>query len=171
MGPDEVRRTYLAHFSHGFVVLAEQADGEAFGVLAARMQHEPPLLHLCDAFVARSQRRKGVLRAMIALTLPSRLGSLPCVRMPGTRPAPATRPAFARAAASCHVSRGAQGALVATRTRPSGSESDLRPRPAESSLSAQSEKVRSSILARGPWIPPNPPFDNAATTLLPHVAL
>lgn len=70
LGPDEVRRAYLAHLSHGFVALAEQADGEAFGVLAARMQHEPPLLHLCDAFVARSQRRKGVLRAMIALTLP-----------------------------------------------------------------------------------------------------
>lgn len=70
LGPDEVRRAYLGHLTHGFVVLAEQDDGEAFGLLAARMQHEPPLLHLFDAFVARSKRRQGVLRAMIALTLP-----------------------------------------------------------------------------------------------------
>ncbi|GDX79386.1 hypothetical protein LBMAG42_11970 [Deltaproteobacteria bacterium] len=70
LGHDEVRRSYLSYLTHGFVVIAEHEDGEAFGLLAARMQHEPPLLHICDAFVARSKRRQGVLRAMIALTLP-----------------------------------------------------------------------------------------------------
>jgi GNAT superfamily N-acetyltransferase len=64
-GPEEVRQQYCAYLAKGLVLLAEDANGEAFGVLAARIVERPPVLHLCDAFVARSKRRRGVLRAMV----------------------------------------------------------------------------------------------------------